>query len=239
MGVVEFGGPEALQVVEMGEPHAGPGEVRIRVHAATVNPTDTYTRNGSFGFDATGNLVNIDGGLVQGWTALNGNVDTKGPLSKINLPLGTTVPPVQTADASFVGNLPSDVAVGSVRTAKLDVYDAQGNARSLSATYTKVDGTHWGVSLDDGVNAPVTGTIDFGGTPTGTQTAGLTLNYGGVAVDLGKLTDFASMDTIAADTQNGQAAGTLQAFAIGQDGVELVHVDLFDLGRQATAVRGD
>jgi NADPH:quinone reductase len=47
VGVVEFGGPEALQVVEVPERHAGPGEVRLRVHAATVNPTDTYTRNGA------------------------------------------------------------------------------------------------------------------------------------------------------------------------------------------------
>src|SRR3954468_11693121 len=46
VGVTEFGGPEALRVVELPEPHAGPGEVRVRVHAATVNPTDTYTRNG-------------------------------------------------------------------------------------------------------------------------------------------------------------------------------------------------
>src|SRR5581483_975787 len=38
---------EALRVVELPEPHAGPGEVRIRVHAATVNPTDTFTRNGA------------------------------------------------------------------------------------------------------------------------------------------------------------------------------------------------
>lgn len=45
--MIEFGGPEALQVVELPERHAGPGEVRLRVHAATVNPTDTYTRNGS------------------------------------------------------------------------------------------------------------------------------------------------------------------------------------------------
>lgn len=46
VGVVEFGGPEALQVVDLPEVHAGPGELRIRVHAATVNPTDTYVRNG-------------------------------------------------------------------------------------------------------------------------------------------------------------------------------------------------
>ncbi|TVR24362.1 MAG: NADP-dependent oxidoreductase [Ilumatobacter sp.] len=47
VGVMEFGGPEALQVVDLPERHAGPGEMRLRVHAATVNPTDTYTRNGA------------------------------------------------------------------------------------------------------------------------------------------------------------------------------------------------
>jgi NADPH:quinone reductase-like Zn-dependent oxidoreductase len=47
VGVDEFGGPEALKVFEVPDPHAGPGEVRIHVRAATVNPTDTYTRNGA------------------------------------------------------------------------------------------------------------------------------------------------------------------------------------------------
>ncbi|MGH3378158.1 MAG: NADP-dependent oxidoreductase [Actinoallomurus sp.] len=46
VGVQRFGGPEALQVVEVGEPHPGPGEIRVRVHAATVNPTDTLFRAG-------------------------------------------------------------------------------------------------------------------------------------------------------------------------------------------------
>ena len=46
VGVIEFGGPEALQVVDLPEVHAGPGTVRLRVHAATVNPTDTFTRGG-------------------------------------------------------------------------------------------------------------------------------------------------------------------------------------------------
>lgn len=41
-----YGGPEALEIVDVPEVHAGPGEVRLRVHAATVNPTDTYVRNG-------------------------------------------------------------------------------------------------------------------------------------------------------------------------------------------------
>lgn len=46
VGVDTFGGPEALRVFEVPEPHAGPGQVRIAVRAAAVNPTDTYTRNG-------------------------------------------------------------------------------------------------------------------------------------------------------------------------------------------------
>lgn len=47
VGVSEFGGPEVLQVVDLAEGHAGPGEVRIRVHGAAVNPTDTAIRDGA------------------------------------------------------------------------------------------------------------------------------------------------------------------------------------------------
>ena len=47
VGVVAHGGPEALEVIEVPDPPVGPGQVRIRVHAATVNPTDTYVRNGA------------------------------------------------------------------------------------------------------------------------------------------------------------------------------------------------
>jgi NADPH:quinone reductase-like Zn-dependent oxidoreductase len=43
---MEFGPPEALQLVELPDPEPGPGEVRIRVHAAAVNPTDTVLRSG-------------------------------------------------------------------------------------------------------------------------------------------------------------------------------------------------
>lgn len=47
VGLFTHGGPEVLQIVDVPEGHAGPGEVRIRVHAATVNPTDVGVRNGS------------------------------------------------------------------------------------------------------------------------------------------------------------------------------------------------
>lgn len=47
MGVTDFGGPEALRILELPDRHAGPGEVRIRASAATVNPADTHVRDGS------------------------------------------------------------------------------------------------------------------------------------------------------------------------------------------------
>jgi NADPH:quinone reductase-like Zn-dependent oxidoreductase len=47
VGLFTHGGPEVLQVVDLPEVHAGPGQVRIRVHAATVNPTDILARNGA------------------------------------------------------------------------------------------------------------------------------------------------------------------------------------------------
>ncbi len=42
-----FGGPEVLEVIELAEREPGPGQVRIRVAAATVNPTDLGFRGGA------------------------------------------------------------------------------------------------------------------------------------------------------------------------------------------------
>ncbi|MFJ3219641.1 NADP-dependent oxidoreductase [Kitasatospora sp. NPDC086801] len=42
----EFGGPDVLQLVDAEEPHPGPGQVRIAVRAAGVNPVDWRIREG-------------------------------------------------------------------------------------------------------------------------------------------------------------------------------------------------
>ncbi|MBV9594414.1 MAG: alcohol dehydrogenase catalytic domain-containing protein, partial [Actinobacteria bacterium] len=47
IGVTRFGGPEALQVLDLAPEELGPGQVRVRVTAATVNPTDTLVRSGA------------------------------------------------------------------------------------------------------------------------------------------------------------------------------------------------
>ncbi|MFI1838404.1 NADP-dependent oxidoreductase [Streptomyces olivaceoviridis] len=42
----EFGGPDVLQLLDAEEPHAGPGQIRIAVRAAGVNPVDWRIREG-------------------------------------------------------------------------------------------------------------------------------------------------------------------------------------------------
>jgi len=42
----QFGGPEVLEIVDLPDPHPGPGQVRIAVRAAGVNPSDWKKRKG-------------------------------------------------------------------------------------------------------------------------------------------------------------------------------------------------
>ena len=46
-----FGGPEVLEIVDVPEPHPGPGEIRIAVRAAGINPVDWKSRQGMMGSD--------------------------------------------------------------------------------------------------------------------------------------------------------------------------------------------
>jgi NADPH:quinone reductase-like Zn-dependent oxidoreductase len=46
-----FGGPEVLEVVELPDPHPGPGQIRVAVRAAAVNPVDWKMRSGAMGGD--------------------------------------------------------------------------------------------------------------------------------------------------------------------------------------------
>jgi NADPH:quinone reductase-like Zn-dependent oxidoreductase len=47
LGLTQYGGPDALGVVELPEPHAKTGEVRVKVTSAGINPVDVMVRDGS------------------------------------------------------------------------------------------------------------------------------------------------------------------------------------------------
>src|SRR5882672_7156997 len=46
--VHEFGGPEVLKLEEVPTPKPAAGQVLVRIHAAGVNPYDTYMRAGTY-----------------------------------------------------------------------------------------------------------------------------------------------------------------------------------------------
>jgi len=73
--VSEFGGPEVLQFKEVPTPRPGPGQVLVRIHAAGVNPYDTYMRAGVYaikpslpytpGSDAAGVVEAVGEGVTK------------------------------------------------------------------------------------------------------------------------------------------------------------------------------
>jgi NADPH:quinone reductase len=73
--VHRFGGPEVLELHEISTPKPGPGQVLVRVHAAGVNPYDTYMRSGTYavkpqlpytpGSDAAGTVEAVGDGVKK------------------------------------------------------------------------------------------------------------------------------------------------------------------------------
>ncbi|GAA2191373.1 quinone oxidoreductase family protein [Micromonospora lupini] len=85
IGLLRHGGPEVLEIVERPTPHAGPGEVRIRVRAATVNPADTLIRAGITPIRQRGTEPVIPGLEVAG------TIDEVGPGVDSHLAVGDRV----------------------------------------------------------------------------------------------------------------------------------------------------
>lgn len=81
IGFTEFGGPDVMQVLHLPEPHPGPGQVRIKVCAADINPSDSNARQGGLartnstwfppsshyvvGWDAAGVIDEVGDGVTR------------------------------------------------------------------------------------------------------------------------------------------------------------------------------
>ncbi|MFF0304439.1 NADP-dependent oxidoreductase [Streptomyces sp. NPDC004562] len=85
VGLFSFGGPEVLRVVDRDAPHAGPGEVRIRVRAAAISPADTLIRRGAAPLRFQGSEPIIPGLDVAG------AIDEVGAGSDVGLSVGDRV----------------------------------------------------------------------------------------------------------------------------------------------------
>ena len=116
------------------------------------NGTNVYTRNGSFGLDAQGQIVAADGSFVQGWMAdAEGKIDASGQPGNVILPLTSTVSANPTTKIVYGGNLPADKIyedpTGSTsdpfnafeRTQRVVVYDDKGNPHNVLLAFTRAD----------------------------------------------------------------------------------------------------
>ena len=187
-----------------------------------------YSRAGAFSFDALGQLVTPDGGMVQGWAADGaGNIDLNSPLTALRLPVSTLMGAEATTSATFEGNLPYSAAVGTTLNRQVDVFDGTGAPHSMNLGFTRT-ATGWNVSGSvAGTTSTQTGTVTFNTDGTlnaiafGPLPVDATVGTQAIAVNLTRLTSFAGLETVTAADQNGRAAGGLQSFAINSDGTLL------------------
>lgn len=138
----KFGGPEVLEVRDVPEPHAGPGEVRVRVAAAGLNPMDWgiallpeaaaqfgITLPSGFGYDYAGTVDEVGPG-VSGWTVgdrVFGGAMGRAVADYLTMPVPAEAPEliVPTPDGisdEVASTLP---VAGLTAVAALDAVDAQ------------------------------------------------------------------------------------------------------------------
>lgn len=147
-----------------------------------------YTRNGAFGLDRDGTLVNPANGMrVQGWMAreLNGEmvVSTAATPTDLVIPVGSKDPAKATTNVNFACNLnkntpeilegasASDIAKGTWSTEQ-KIYDSFGNEHLLNVSFRRVVGNpnQWEATVNiDPNNADFTQTRVGLGTTDGVQ----------------------------------------------------------------------
>ncbi len=144
-----------------------------------------YTRAGNLTTNASGVLQDADGDDVQGWTAVNGQINTSGAIGNIVLPTGSNRAPTATQNVALTMNLdaaaPNYTATnpptGSTFSTSVEVFDSKGQSYPLSLTFTNQGGNTWAVSGQlNGVTPPIPLTVAGGenATATGSSSTGNT-----------------------------------------------------------------
>ncbi len=197
-----------------------------------------YTRNGSFSFDAQGNLSTADGWYVMGWQAdPDGLIDPTGPLTRLRVPIGSAMAPVQTTEVSVSGNLNAASAIGTRVSNSVAAYNAQGAEVVLNVSYTKTAANQWTVSATHGdpatqvtltdnvltfditgeLTIPVDRNINIAAGQIPGITEPMTIEMG-AATTPNRVTQYGSQTNVSVIGQNGSFAGALQSFNVSNGG---------------------
>jgi flagellar hook protein FlgE len=125
------------------------------------------TRDGSFGWDGTGQLITPTGARVVGWSAdpTTGVIDPSTTPGFIAVPTGVLTPS-PTSNVTVGGNLPAGAVVGDVVATSGTVFDSLGTAYDLTVRLTKAGPGSWTAQFTVTNPAGVTTDITPGPAPT-------------------------------------------------------------------------
>ncbi len=146
-----------------------------------------YTRDGTFGIDEQGVLVNPANGMrVQGWQAdfVGGEtvIDTSASPGNLTIPIGGKDPAQGTTQVFLASNLnkntpiiPDDATEAETREGtwrvEYDIFDSFGNSHTMRVDFSRVDGApnQWqaAVDINPEADADVAQAVSVAGTDSG------------------------------------------------------------------------
>ncbi|MEW6736401.1 MAG: flagellar hook protein FlgE [Acidobacteriota bacterium] len=201
----------------------------------------SYTRAGDFILDKDGFLVTPSGQQVQGYAAVNGVVPPDAALTTLQVPIGETIAPRLTSEATLRMNLNAADANGTQFNATVQVFDSLGRSHNLNLVFTKTADLSYSVTATLDGNAaqttpnPADLQFDANGNltmpaapatlsimPDQAQLNGATLP----SIDLNlyeadgtaNITNFATASSVSSTTQDGFPAGAISGLITDKTG---------------------
>lgn len=194
--------------------------------AVTFQPQNFYSRAGDFQMDRNGYLVNSAGDYLNGWSAdtVTSKID-RSAVAPIRV-TQTVYNPQPTSEVTLSANLPATPANANPVTAQINVFDALGDAHTVTLAWTRTAANDWTVAVNvpDDIIAPDRGTarVAFGPTASGNAvpqgTVGLVGNPTGSVTASAFTADSPATLSFDVNFGNGVQAIKLNLGTYGQSG---------------------
>jgi flagellar hook protein FlgE len=183
-----------------------------------------YTRAGLMVLSLDGSMTNPSDGLsYMGWNAVNGVVDTSGPVESIRIPLGTVLPAQSTSEMVLTGNLNAagTVSVGTITSTGSLL--ATANTTTLATDLHNSTGVSLGIASGTQLNitGSVGGTTIVGQSITITPTSTLQDIATAIQTALRSVADGALTETATV-----QADGSIRVATDGANDITNLHLSV-------------
>lgn len=186
--------------------------------------TPSLTRAGAFTPDAAGHLRNAAGYYLMGYDLGAGGAQVSNGFTGLSrIDVNQVALSAQASSSGFmIANVNADAAVGAVSNTSLIAYDALGHKTQLDIAYAKTGANAWTATVTGG-GSTVTAALTFD-PATGKIASPTSLSIpvsGGntVALDISKMTQYASPFAVSQASIDGHAPAQLDRVEIGKDGV--------------------